>query len=273
MGQVWDAMEKYQKEQANKQPSASKSEAEAKSASPDSAPDDETRPPAPNLNGKSYPPVLVTYQDPGGMFAEQFRSLRTNVLARPQKENFSLMISSAEAREGKTVTCLNLAFVLAELPDVRVLVIDGDLRKMELTNLLRVPKAPGLAGLLRHESSLNQVIQPTLCPNLDVIPSGLAPRTELGELLTRLPMSNIMADLQRKYNCVLIDTPPITGVSDTGVIGRAVGEALMIVRMNKTSRESVHRAVGLLRAADVKILGLFLTHQKSYVPKYLYRYY
>ena len=272
MGKVWDALKKHEDEQSQKQtPDQSKASMEQQPAPPTAK--EERVATAPCFNGKGYSPILVSYQEPGGIFAEQYRSLRTNVLAKPQQKSCCLLITSAEAREGKTVTTLNLAFVLAELPDIRVLVVDGDLRKTDLTALLRVHKTPGLVEFLRGTNTLKEVIQPTLCPNLDVIPSGVSHRDELGEILSRIPTSKIISDLRRKYDCVLIDTPPVNGVSDTGVWGRAVGEALMIVRMNKTHRESVHRAVGLLRAADVNILGLFLTHQKSYVPKYLYRYY
>ncbi len=271
MGKVWDALKKHEDEQSQKQAPA---KSEAATEQPPPPPEQkESVTTAACFNGKGYPPILVAYQDPGGIFAEQYRSLRTNVLTKPQQKSCCLLITSAEAREGKTVTTLNLAFVLAELPDIRVVVVDGDLRKMELTTQLRVHKTPGLVDFLRGSNTLKDVIQPTLCPNLDVIASGVAHRSELGEILSRISTSKLISDLRRQYDCVLIDTPPVSGVSDTGVWGRAVGEALMIVRMNKTNRESVHRAVGLLRAADVKILGLFLTHQKSYVPKYLYRYY
>jgi capsular exopolysaccharide synthesis family protein len=271
MGKVWDALKKHEDEQSQKQASV---KSEAVKEQPHLIPaQEETVTPASCFNGKGYSPILVSYQDPGGIYAEQYRSLRTNVLAKPQQKSCCLLITSAEAKEGKTVTTLNLAFVLAELPDIRVLVVDGDLRKADLTTLLRVHKTPGLVDFLRGASTLKEVIQPTLCPNLDVISSGVAHRNELGEILSRIPTSKIISDLRRQYDCVLIDTPPVSGVSDTGVWGRAVGEALMIIRMNKTHRESVQRSIGLLRAADVKILGLFLTYQKSYVPKYLYRYY
>jgi len=274
MGKVWDALKKHEDEQSQKQATPAPAKSEVTKEQPPLPPAQEKpATTAPCFNGKGYSPILVAYNDPGGVFAEQYRSLRTNVLSKHQQKNCCLLITSAEPREGKTVTSLNLAFVLAELPDIRVVVVDGDLRKMELTSQLRVHKSPGLVDFLRGTSTLKEVIQPTLSPNLDVIPSGVGQRHELGEILSRIPTSKLISDLRRQYDCVLIDTPPVSGVSDTGVWGRAVGEALMIVRMNKTHRESVHRSVGLLRAADVKVLGLFLTHQKSYVPKYLYRYY
>lgn len=271
MGKVWDAMKKHEDEEYRKNDSQA-SDRNTEPASSSTALQ-ETAEAAPCFDGKGYSPILAAHGDPGGIYAEQYRSLRTNILSDAQKKSCCLLITSAEAGEGKTVTCLNLAFVLAELPDIRVLVVDGDMRKTDLTTLLRVHKTPGLAEFLRGSATLKDVIQPTLSPNLDVIPSGLTQRDEIGEILSRVSTNKLIPELRKQYDCVLIDTPPVSGVSDTGVWGRAVGEALMVIRMNKTHRDSVQRSIGLLRTADVNILGLFLTHQKSYVPKYLYRYY
>ena len=272
MGNVWDAMKKHEGEKEKAQPPQEQEGAPDTGKFDEQTAKEETKT-ALLDGGNKYSPLLVTYHDPGGMLAEQYRSLRTNVLARSPQQQLCMVITSAEAGEGKTVTCLNLSFVLAELPDIKVVVIDSDLRKAKLTSLLHARKSPGFADLLRGTCTLDDVIQPTLCPNLDVISAGMVKRGELGEVLSRFQMSEIIYDLRRKYKCVIFDTPPMNAVSDAGVIGRAVGEALMVVRMNKTMRESVDRAVGLLHAADVKISGMFLTHQKHYVPKYVDYYY
>lgn len=271
MGKVSDAMKKHENEKSREKDAEVDGLQKATTATAGTQQNEATT--APCFDGNGYSPILVAHQDPGSIHAEQYRSLRTNILSDQQKKSCCLLITSTEAGEGKTVTCLNLAFVLAELPDIRVLVVDGDMRKTDLTTLLRVNKTPGLAEFLRGSATLKDVIQPTLSPNLDVIPSGQTQREEIGEILSRVSTSKLIPDLRRQYDCILVDTPPVSGVSDTGVWGRAVGEALMVIRMNKTHRDAVQRSIGMLRAADVNILGLFLTHQKTYVPKYLYRYY
>jgi len=270
MGNVWDAMKKHADEQAKEKPPEDAASSQQQPAAPIAR---KSAPTAARPAGNSYSPVLVTYHDPGGMLAEQYRCLRTNALAHSPQQRLCTIITSAEIGEGKTVTCLNLAFVLAELPDVRVMVIDADLRKSNLTTLLRSQKTPGFADLLRGTCMLKDVIQPTLCPNLDVISAGAVKRGELGEVLSRFQMTEIIYELRRQYPCILFDTPPVNAVSDAGVLGRTVGEAMLVVRMHRTTRESVDRAVGLLHAADVKITGMFLTHQKEYVPRYLEYYY
>ena len=223
--------------------------------------------------GDSYPHELVVHHDRGGALAEQYRGLRTNVLTHCPEGGVCLGITSAEMGEGKTVTCLNLGLVLAELPSVRVVMVDGDLRKRTLTILSKVNEKPGVVDVLRGTCSLNEAMQSTAYPNLDVLPSGRAEYHELGEILGGFQRSDIIKRLQLEYDCVLVDMPPVGVVSDAGVIGRSVGDTLLVVRMHKTNRTAVERAVSLLRAAEIGIAGMFLTHQKTYVPKYLGRYY
>jgi len=268
MGNVWDAMKKHEQEQVKKDSPKDTADANVPSPAPDS---NEYLATYPSSNG--YSPLLVVHYDRGGMFAEQYRSLRTNILTHSRQECFCMAISSADAGEGKTVTCLNLALVLVELPGTRVVVVDGDLRKGTLTSLLKVEKSPGFADLLRGTCSVEEVIQPSLYPNLDVISCGIAKYSELGTVLGKFQKSGIISKLRQQYDCVLFDTPAIGMVSDTCVLAHSLGEVLLVVRMRKTSKASVERAVNLLKAAEVKISGMFLTHQKGYVPTYFSRYY
>jgi len=282
MGNVWDAMKKHEHEQKHEQKQEQKQkQVQAKEVSPKNTADANMEPSPPDskeygltcASSDGYSPLLVVHHDRGGTFAEQYRSLRTNMLARAQQDYLCTAITSAETGEGKTITCLNLAFALAELPGIRVVVIDGDLRKGTLTSLLNVERTPGFADLLRGDCSLEEVIRPTLYANIDVIPCGAAKRNELGTVLGKFQKSGIIAKLRQQYDCVLADTPAISMTSDACVLAPVLGEVLLVVRMHKTNRESVQRAVGLLNAADVKISGMFLTHQKSYVPTYFNRYY
>jgi Mrp family chromosome partitioning ATPase len=81
-----------------------------------------------------------------------------------------------------------------------------------------------------------------------------------------------IAELRRVHDQVLVDTPPINIHSDAGVVGRAVRDALIVVRMNKTPREATDRAIRLLRAARAEPLGIVLTHQRFHIPSYIYKY-
>ncbi len=222
--------------------------------------------------GQNYSPVLMPHHDRGGPIAEQYRALRTNLLARATNDKICTLITSAEPGEGKTVTCLNLALVLAERQEFRTIVVDCDLRKGKIADLLGQTKAPGIANLLRDQVTLKDVIRPTAYPNVFYISSGEILPEQVGELITRPKMEDIFTDIRREFDFILVDTPPVNRVADAGIFGRAVAEAILIVRMNKTSRDSVDRAVRLLHAAEIKVSGMILTHQQYFIPNYLYRY-
>ena len=230
------------------------------------------QPPCPAAGTDNYSPVLVAHHNRAGRITEQYRSLRAHLLARYPDERFCIMVTSAEAGEGKTITCLNLAFVLAGRRECRTVVMDCDLRKNKVASLLRANGSPGLTDVLRGTASLKDAMRPTVHPNLFFIPAGHAGRGEAGELVARPEIQDITTQLRRQHDYILLDTPPINSVSDASMLGQAVDEALLIVRMNRTRRESVDKAIKLLDMVNVKLAGLVLTHQQYYIPNYLYRY-
>ena len=268
MGRVSEAFERHKAEEPEKVPRE-----QAVIPEVPNTPEPVAGPLAISPNGNNYSPNLIAHHDRGGNIAEEYRALRTNLLARYKDERFASVITSAGLGEGKTVTCLNLGLVLAERQERRVVVIDGDLRRGQIAALLHTKNNPGLADLLRGATSLDEVIQETVYPNLSVVSGGKARRDEVGELIGRPELDELINELRRQYDCVLFDSPPVNTVSDAGILGRAAGEALLVVRMNKTPREAVDRAIGLLHAANVKIAGMVLSHQEYHIPRYLYQYY
>jgi len=225
--------------------------------------------PAPTNN---YSPLLQAHHDRGGTVAEQFRHVRTSLTAQYPDQRFALLVTSAETGEGKTVSTGNLGVIMAERQDRTTLIVDCDMRHSKLTALFHAQDAPGMADLLKGRATLQQCIQPTVYPNLFIISAGQATRDGISELISRPELEEVVAQFRMRFDYVLVDSPPVNSVSDAGVLGRAMGEALMIVRMNKTNKDSVERAVRLLKAANVKVAGLVLTHQKYSVPKYPHRY-
>ena len=226
---------------------------------------------APLLSDGEYP-MLAAHHDRGGTIAEQFRHIRTSLLSQYPDQRFTLMMTSADAGEGKTVSTGNMGIILSERQDRTTLLIDCDLRRATLTSLFHCKQALGVTDILRGQTSLEQCVQRTIYPNLYVVSAGTGERGEIAELLSRPELEDMIAQARAQFDHVLIDAPPVNSVADAGVLGHAVGEALMVVRMNKTNRESVERAVRLLKAANVKIAGMVLTRQKYFVPNYLYKY-
>ena len=277
MANVFDAIQKHAAEQAQSAPPAPPEREEAQPPSPvQAALANEAKapatPPAVQVSSNGYSAVLMACHDRGGPIAEQYRALRTHLLAQYADERFCLVVTSAEGGEGKTVSCLNLALVLAERLERKTIVVDGDLRRGQIAGLLKMDDSVGFADVLAGSKPLADAIQPTVYPNLFAMAGGHVEQNEVARLVGRPETTEIVAELRRRYDYVLIDTPPISAMSDAGMLGRATGEALLVVRMNKTSRESADRAIRLLNAANVKLVGLVLTHQKFYIPNYLYHY-
>jgi capsular exopolysaccharide synthesis family protein len=221
---------------------------------------------------ENYSEAIATHHDRGGPVTEQFRALRTHLLSHFGYKRFSIIITSSEPGEGKTVTCINLGIVLAEQPEKTTVIVDGDLRRGRIASNLGMDKGPGMAELLRGSASMASVVRPTAYPNLFVIPAGEVRQPEVGELMGRPELKEIGAELRQTFDHVLIDTPPLNGAADAGMLGQAVDGALVVVHMNKTHRESVDRAIRLLHASNVTVTGMVLTHQKYFIPNYLYRY-
>jgi capsular exopolysaccharide synthesis family protein len=294
---VWDAMKKHEAEQAQSggrttaaEPPADQAEATETGAPVQAEPAGDVVESLPEAGqGASavaalgargeaqppkadYSPLVVAHHERGGHVTEEYRALRTSLLAQSKDETFCYMVTSADQGEGKTVTSTNLAFVMSERLDRVTLLVDCDLRKSRVGSLLKAQRGPGMAELLRGQASFADVIRPTVHPNLFFISAGNARQDEVGELLGRSEVDVVLHELRRRYDYVIFDTPPVNAVSDACMLGRSAGEALMVVRMNKTSRESVDKAVRLLHAANVNVSGIILTHRPRRRRGYYYRY-
>lgn len=287
MGNVWEAIKKHQAETSAKDkpspsaPAASEPGAQRQADAPPKRKPAATPPrpaggPPSGSDGRAktngYSELLTSLVDRGGPTTDEFRALRTNLLARCRGERFCYVMTSADPGEGKTVTAANLGVIMAERPERRTILVDFDMRKGRLASLFGAAQSPGMVDLLRGETRLEDVVQTDVAPNLSLIAGGEAKSSEVGELIARSEVEEIVMDLRRRYDYVIFDAPPMNEVSDAGILGRAVGNALLVVRLNRTRRESTEKAIRLLHAANVELAGIVLTHRKYYIPNYLYRY-
>jgi len=217
--------------------------------------------------------ALVAYYDSSSMIAEQYRSLRTRLLSmNPANEPQVLAITSAVPREGKSVTALNLALILSEIQHMRVLVIDGDFRRSSLARLLNQPGGPGLADTLRGQAPLESIIQPTVMPNLMFIPAGKMGNRSAADLLSSEALARMLRKLQTQYQCIIIDTPPATTVTDVGIIGQLCHAVVMVIRMNRTPGPVVRRAVRMLQVNNIPVAGCVLVGRNERNTRYGYYY-
>jgi capsular exopolysaccharide synthesis family protein len=201
---------------------------------------------------------LVALTEPRSPLADEYRTLRTNLLAlSPAQPMKVIVVTSSVATEGKSITALNLACTLAEDAGKRVVVVDADLRKPVLHKLLGIDNQRGLADYLGGGTMLEMVIQRSRMPNLWAMPAGRVPPNP-AELLGGKRMDDLLSRLRRDYDWVVIDTPPVVSTGDTAVVAPRADGTLLVVRMERTPREVVRHAVELLKKAKANIVGTVL---------------
>ncbi len=185
---------------------------------------------------------------------EAYKTLRSNILfSLPDDNNNKIIITSALASEGKSTTCINTAISFAET-DKKVLIIDCDLRRPNIANLLNIQNKPGLSNVLVRMNSVEEAIKCNVRKNLDILPAGDIPPNP-SELLDSERMKKLLETLGEKYDYIFLDTSPVLVVTDTAVLTRYCSGVLLLARYNRTDRNAVAAAVEQLMLANAKILG------------------
>jgi capsular exopolysaccharide synthesis family protein len=206
---------------------------------------------------------LVMYHEPQSAIAEQYRTFRTNLVAMNSGgAPRALAVTSTIKGEGKSVTTANLALALVELPDTRVLIVDADLRAPMQHQMFGVPREPGLTDLMLDVAPFDQVVLRTTVPGLAVMPAGKAVRNP-SELLGSSRMGDLVSALKAEFNYILFDSPPSLPFADAAVLGHRLDGLLFVVRMEKTPRPQVTRALEMLKSAGCNVLGSFLAGSRS----------
>lgn len=202
---------------------------------------------------------LVAAASSNSPATEAFRSLRTSVkFTSVDRDARVIQVTSASAGEGKTVTAANLATVLAQAGD-RVVLVSADLRRPRVEELMGLPLAPGLTGVLIGEVTLPQAVRAIdSIPNLAVLPSGQPP-TNPSELLSGERARRLMDVLAQTYDIVVLDCPPLLPVTDSLVLARMADATLLVTSARHSSRRELVRAVELLNRIDANLAGCVVT--------------
>ena len=190
---------------------------------------------------------------------ESYRTARTNIIFShaDSSENCKVLcITSSNAGEGKTTTSLNLAITFAQTGS-KVLLIDADLRKPRIHQYLGVVKSDGLTTVLSKQKEFEDVVYHNLRPGLDCMTSGSIPPNP-AELLGSESMEKLLDKLKLQYDYILIDTPPVTVVTDAVALSGYVSGIMLIVREGFTNYESIDQALSLLNIAKAKLIGFFI---------------
>lgn len=200
---------------------------------------------------------LVVHNDPRSPRAEAFRTLRTNLQFLGAGDGSRVfMVSSAIPGEGKTHVVANLAIVLAE-SGASVALIEADLRKPRLAQVMGIEGAVGLSDVLINRASLDDVAQPWGAESLLVLPAGQIPPNP-SELLGSRAMEELIEEVSGSADYVLIDAPPILPVTDAAVLSAYTSGTLLVTAVSQTKRQDIERAIESLETVEGPPLGVIV---------------
>jgi capsular exopolysaccharide synthesis family protein len=209
------------------------------------------------------------------LFNEKFKGLRAMVEQKADLHQMRLLgITSAIAGEGKTVTTSQLGRSLASTGRKKILLVDTDIRKADLTHGLGERRSPGLTEYLLGGATLQQVLRATRVPNLSLISTG----TEVNapaDLLAGEKFKSFLQEIRSSFDMILLDTPPVLPVADTPTIRDRTDGFLLVYRVGVTPHTMLRQAMEEL--GEKNVLGAVLNGVEvasdSYYRKYYGSYY
>jgi len=222
--------------------------------------------------------MTIAHTQPQSNAAESFRSVRAAIaLGAHGDRRRILAVTSTLPGEGKSLTATNLAIVIAQT-GAKTLLIDADMRRPSLHRAFKVDRSKGLSDYLSGDAkSINEVVHATEVPNLDLIPAG--PKSnQPAELLGGKRMEQLLEEASTQYDRVIIDTPPISAVSDPLIVGVLTDGVVYVIKFNKIRRELAKKCIQRMLDAGIHVCGALLNDldfegRDAYYAYYYYTHY
>ncbi len=215
---------------------------------------------------------LVMLNDRYSAAAEAYRVLRTNLqFASVDRPLHLVQVSSPNVGEGKSMTAANLAIAIAQLGQ-NVILVDGDLHQPTQHRYFQVLNNVGVTtALLGNLEQVDRMFKTTAIPNLHLLPSGPLPPNP-AELLGSKRMQELLDVLKQKADIVIVDSPPITVISDAVVLSTRMDGIILVFRSGRTRLESARNAISALKQVHARVLGVVLNGAGRSTQDYYYRY-
>jgi capsular exopolysaccharide synthesis family protein len=205
----------------------------------------------------SSPRDVISHTHPMSSAAESCRTLRTNLMFMSGDEPLrTLAVTSAGPREGKTTVAANLAISIAQ-SGKRVLVIDTDMRRPRMHHAFGLRNTVGLTSILVGDSTLTESVRPSGIPNVTVMCCGPIPPNP-AELLHRERFQALIDEVQKAYDFVVFDSPPLGAVTDAAVLGPQVDGILVVLRANATTRDALTSVLRQVNDVGANLIGAVL---------------
>jgi capsular exopolysaccharide synthesis family protein len=220
--------------------------------------------------------IAEAFKDTKSSLSEAYRSLRTSLqFAGLENAIRTIVVTSSMPSEGKSTTAYRLAHDFAALGR-KVLVIDADLRRPRLHRVFNTDNAIGLSNLLSNvvrQGDVVSIFRRTQDPNVTFLSAGTIPPNP-ADLLTSQKMAMTLHYCAKKYDIVIVDSPPVMGLSDAPILSRQADATLMVVSSKQVTRKAAKGALARLKAAGGNVVGAAMTkfavNQLDY--NYAYRY-
>jgi capsular exopolysaccharide synthesis family protein len=223
------------------------------------------------IEAERVEPRLVAITQPHSNYCEEYRSLRTQILHRSQRQKLqSIVVASINPSEGKTITALNLSWLLAQTDGVKCLIIDSDLRMPSLTDYLGIEADKGLSDILTGDTSLQDSIIKIEPAGLHILPGGEA-RSDVAELISGPKFKEILRQAREMFDYVIIDAPPLGIFTDANILINHADGAMLVIRAGRTSYSAVDRILETL--PKDRMMGVVLNHSEDVLNETHYGYY
>lgn len=201
--------------------------------------------------------TLITHKKPKAVVSEKFRGIRSNILfSTADVDVQTLLVTSDKPSSGKSTVSANIAITYAQA-GFKTLLIDGDMRKPTQHYIFNQNNITGLSNLIINKNTFEEAVHATEVSNLDVLTSGPIPPNP-SELIGSTNMLDIFEELKQQYDFILVDTPPVSTVTDAQLIGELTKNAVYIIDVENNNKESVKKGKELLEKSGTKILGAVL---------------
>ena len=223
-----------------------------------------------NVEAERVEPRLVAITQPHSTYCEEYRNLRTQILHKSQRQKLqSVVVASVNPSEGKTITALNLSWLLAQTDGVKCLIIDSDLRMPSLTDYLGIETDKGLSDVLSDKANLNDSIIKLEPSGLYLLPGGEA-RSDVAELISGPKFKEILRQAREMFDYVIIDAPPLGIFTDATVLINHADGAMLVVRAGRTKYSDVDRILESLPRD--RMMGVVLNQSEDVLEETHYNY-
>jgi len=218
---------------------------------------------------RSLKQALLAVADSDDLAIESLRSLRTSLyFSKLNEKNNILLVTSPGPGAGKSFLCMNLAAVMADAGK-RILVIDADLRKGRIHQLLGMQRSQGLSDIIAGEINFTDVIHKTDINNLFVLTVGTITLNP-SELLMQQKFKYILEKISENFEYIIIDSPPVLAVTDATIIGSYAGATLLVVRDGQSPLREIEQSIKRLRQTNVNLRGVVYNGMKNTSSRYGY---